>query len=90
MKLPGAPLFDSYSPFWGACSHGVALPPCVHPETLLLLASLSTFWPARQPTAAITAPAGALAVAVGLTITSVTSLAKKHRRLVVSPAQLGE
>ena len=46
--------------------------------------------PARQPTTAITAPAGALLDLDPFTTTSETMLAKKQSGVVVFPAQFGE
>src|SRR5579884_1317538 len=72
-------------PFCGACTQ------FVEPQVSALpAASVSGFAPARQPTTAITAPAGPLALVAGRTTTSVTTLAKKQSGVVVSPAQSGE
>ena len=76
-------------PFCGACRQGVGLPLSLQLVLTLPSALRSCFWPARQPTTAITEPAAAWAEVVPLTTTSVTMLAKKHTGVVVSPAQFG-
>jgi len=77
LKLPGSPLSDSYMPLPGDCSD---------PSALGLV-------PARQPTAASTAPGAALAPVVlafagPWTTTSVTMFARKQSLSVTGlPAQ---
>src|SRR5947209_539025 len=89
LNVPLFPVGEVYSPFCGDWRHGAGAPFWVQPEIGLPLASRNFVWPALHPTAAITAPAGPFDVDVGLTITSVTTLAKKHRLFVVLPWQFG-
>src|SRR3954464_3839066 len=77
LNVPGSPVGDAYMPLPGDC-----LPP-----------SAFGFWPARQPTAAITAPGWASGVAAFFgpcTTTSVTMFARKQSFAVVGlPLQSG-
>src|SRR3954470_2527918 len=70
-NVPRAPLADTYTPLPGDSTN---------PPTFFLL-------PARQPTAATTAPPAAFVTPPGAwTATSVTMLARKQVVVVVSPA----
>src|SRR3954452_14707445 len=68
---PGVPLSERYTPLAGACG----------------LPAKFGNWPARQPTAAITAPPSCPSLSFGWTATSVTTFAKKQFGFEESPAQ---